>query len=234
MRTSAGRPEANAERGAERGEVRAVRRGRRLELGRAERVRVLLHDAHPGPDRPSRPCPVAGQGPQLRLRVPGLHPVGHRAPPPSGWHLVQQAAGAARARRPAARAGPARPGPGRPPSSSPSRSAGGRRGGPACGPPRRPASPCRRSGPAGPRTGRTPSSPAARPAGTPCEPAQPPRGPHRWPLSAGARRRAAAPPPPRSPRCRSWRRAPRPGPTTRPPPPRARPAAGTPPGPAPG
>ena len=44
------------ERGAECGEIRAVRRGRRLELGRAERVGVLLHDAHPGPDRPSRPA----------------------------------------------------------------------------------------------------------------------------------------------------------------------------------
>ena len=177
------------ERGAECGEIRAVRRGRRLELGRAERVGVLLHDAHPGPDRPSRPRPVAGHGPQLGLRVPGLHPVGHRPPPARARARGPAAGGRGGPRPPAARAGPARPAPGRPRSSTPSRSAGGRHGGPACGPPRRPASPCRPSGPAGPRTRRRPSSPAARPAGTPCGPAQPPRGPHR---SAPVRRSAAA------------------------------------------
>jgi len=77
-----------------------VRGDRRLELRRAERIGVLLHHPHPGPDRTPRSCPVAGAGAHLSLRVPGLHPVGHGAPPASRGHLVEEAAGAPYLARP--------------------------------------------------------------------------------------------------------------------------------------
>ena len=96
-----GRPAGGQrQRRAEGGQIRAVRRGRRLELCRAERIGVLLDDAHPGPDGPPRPGQVAGERPELCLRIPGLDPVGHGSPPASRGHLVEEVAGAADLARP--------------------------------------------------------------------------------------------------------------------------------------